>query len=430
MGATVLALLYGEGDFKQTVQIAVLAGWDSDCNPATAGGLLGIIHGVSGLPADLTDPNTCGDVYMNVSRPGLPDPAATLPQSTTITDIALAVRALAEENILRNGGSIVSEGSTSSYMIPECNMAPVEPGEADPNGPAGLAGEAIAAGIAVTPHASVERSDPSRDRYHLDSIMDGVTDNSMNGHRPYYTYVADSTIRPEKDWYELAFSRPVRFAGVTFHEGDIVWSKINEYYADDESLGGFFKDLIVQVLRNGVYVEPAGVQMSPAPDRFRTYQTITFTFEPVVGQAVRIIGTPGGSKRFTTILELEAHGQLYNGPRVDAVIIGDDETPLTAVSAIFLKFSEAVTITTQDIELVGASDAVDMQNAMLLQADSRRAVLLALPALLPAGTYELRLHCPAIVDDFGLPLMDDDGNPADALRTTAFEVASINQEAQ
>ena len=44
-GATVLALLYGGGDFKQTVQIAVLAGWDCDCNPATAGGLLGITHG-------------------------------------------------------------------------------------------------------------------------------------------------------------------------------------------------------------------------------------------------------------------------------------------------------------------------------------------------------------------------------------------------
>ena len=215
--------------------------------------------------------------------------------------------------------------------------------------------------------------------------MDGVTDNSMNGHRPYYTYVADPTTRPEKDWYELAFSRPVRFTGVTFHEGDIVWNKINEYYADDESLGGFFEDLTVQVLRNGVYVEPAGVQMSPEPDRFQMYQTITFTFEPTVGEAVRIIGTPGGSKRFTTILELEAQGELYNGPRVDAVIIGDGETPLTAVSTILLKFSEAVTITTQDIELVGASGAVDMQDAMLLQADSRRAVLLALPAATACG---------------------------------------------
>ena len=429
-GATVLALLYGEGDFKQTVQIAVLAGWDCDCNPATAGGLLGILHGFSGLPADLTDPNACGEVYENVSRPGLPDPTAALPQSTTITDVALAMRALAEENILRSGGSVIGDGSASIYSIPECNAAPVSPGWTDPTGPAGLVGEAIAAGITVTPHASIERHDRSRDRYNLYSIMDGVTDNSANGRRPYYTYTADPTTRPETDWYELAFSRPVRFSGVTFHEGDIVWNKINAYYADDQSLGGFFEDLAVQVLRNGVYVQPAGVRMSPGPDRFQMYQTITFTFEPMVGEAVRIIGTPGGSKRFTTILELEVHGELYDGPRVDAVIIGDGETPLTEVSTILIKFSEPVTITTQDIDLAGASGAMDMHGVILLQALSRRAILLALPELLPAGAYELRLHCPAIVDDFGLTLIDDDNSPADALRTTAFEVVPTDQEVQ
>jgi ADP-ribosylglycohydrolase len=422
VGATVLALLYGEGDFKPTVQIAVLAGWDGDCNPATAGGLLGIIHGFSGLPADLTGPNVCGDVYLNVSRAGLPE-------YTTVTDISLAMRALAEENVLRQGGSIVSEGATRIYTIPECHVAPVEPGRTDPNGPAGLVGEAIAAGIKVAPHASVEHYDPSRDRSNLYSIMDGVTDNSANGHRPYCTYVADPTAQPEKDWYELGFSRPARFTGVTFHEGDIVWNKINEYYADDQSLGGFFEDLTVQVLRNGVYVEPAGVRMSPGLDRFQMYQTITFTFKPTVGEAVRVIGTPGGSRRFTTILELEVRGELYDGPRVDTVMIGDGETPLTAVSTIVTKFSEPVTVTIGDIELIGASGAMDLQDAMLLQADSGRAMLLALPQPLPAGAYELRLHCSAIVDDFGLPLVDDDNDPVDALWTTAFEVAPVDQEA-
>ncbi len=426
MGATVLALLYGEGDFKQTVQIAVLAGWDSDCNPATAGGLIGIIHGFSGLPTDLTDPNICGDVYRNVSRSGLPDPTARLPQDTTVTDVAMAMRALAQENILRNGGSVVSDGVMSIYSIVDSNLAPVAD-QADPNGPAGLAGEAMATGLTVTPHASVEHYDQSRDRYNLYSILDGVMDNSFNGHRPYYTYLTDSSARPEQDWYELAFSRPVRFTGVTFHEGDVVWNKINEYYADDEPLGGFFEDLTVQILCNGIYVEPVGVTMSPDLDRFQMYQAITFAFEPTVGQAIRIIGTPGGSKRFTTLLELTAEGQLYHGPRVDTMITGDGETPLTKVSTILIKFSEPVTITTGDMELTAASGAVSMQDAILLQTDSRRAVLLALPQPLPAGAYEFRLHCSGIVDDFGLALIDDDNNPADALRTTAFEVAPASQ---
>lgn len=422
-GATVLALLYGRGDFKQTVQIAVLAGWDCDCNPATAGGLLGIIHGFSGLPADLTDPNTCGNVYRNISRPGLPDPTARLPQSTTITDIALAMRAVVKENIISNGGTVASDGSTSLYSIPEPNPAPANLDTADPIGPSGLAGDAIAAGITVMRHASVERYDYSRDRYDLDSIMDGVTDNSANGHRPYYTYTPDVASRPEKDWYELAFSEPVRFTGVTFYEGDVVWNKINEYYADDEPLGGFFEDLTVQVLRNGTYVEPTGVQMSPDLDRLQMYQTITFTFEPVAGEAVRLLGTPGGSKRFTTILELEARGELYDGPCVDTLLIGDGETPRVNVSTILIKFSEPVAITAEDIGLVDGPAVVDMQNAMLLQPLSRRAVLLVLPDPLPEGAYELRLHCPAIIDDFGLGLIDDDDDPADALRTTSFDVA-------
>ena len=47
--ASIVSLLYGEGDFKETVKIAVLAGWDSDYPAATWGGLLGFMDGRSGL---------------------------------------------------------------------------------------------------------------------------------------------------------------------------------------------------------------------------------------------------------------------------------------------------------------------------------------------------------------------------------------------
>lgn len=46
----VLGLLYGEGDFGRTIDIATRAGYDSDCNPATAGGILGTVLGYSGIP--------------------------------------------------------------------------------------------------------------------------------------------------------------------------------------------------------------------------------------------------------------------------------------------------------------------------------------------------------------------------------------------
>lgn len=43
--SSIVSLLYGEGDYKQTVKIAVLSGWDSDNPAATWGGLLGFMHG-------------------------------------------------------------------------------------------------------------------------------------------------------------------------------------------------------------------------------------------------------------------------------------------------------------------------------------------------------------------------------------------------
>jgi len=314
VGATVLALLYGGGDFERTVQIAVLAGWDCDCNPATAGGLLGIIHGFSGLPSLLTDPAVCGNVYTNVSRPGLPDPMASLPQHEAITTITLRMLLLADENILRNGGHYASNPMTWAYVIPDPSPGVIEPENADPIGPTGLVGQALAAGIEVTPAASIERYDAKYDRHNLDAIVDGVTDNAYNGRRPYWTYTPDLAERPELDWYELTFSQPVQFEKVTFHEGDVVWSKINTYYRDDEPLGGFFHDLTVQVLQDGQYIEPANLRMSPALDPLQMYQTVTFTFAPTIGRAVRIIGTPGGSRRFTTILELEVDGRLIETP--------------------------------------------------------------------------------------------------------------------
>ena len=44
-GASMISLLYGEGDLKETIKIGVLAGWDSDNPTATWSGLLGFMMG-------------------------------------------------------------------------------------------------------------------------------------------------------------------------------------------------------------------------------------------------------------------------------------------------------------------------------------------------------------------------------------------------
>ncbi len=48
-GASIVSLLYGEGDLKETIKIGTLCGWDSDNPTATWGGLLGFMLGKEGV---------------------------------------------------------------------------------------------------------------------------------------------------------------------------------------------------------------------------------------------------------------------------------------------------------------------------------------------------------------------------------------------
>jgi len=47
----VIGLLYGEKDFTKTLEITARCGQDADCNPSTAGGILGTILGYDHIPA-------------------------------------------------------------------------------------------------------------------------------------------------------------------------------------------------------------------------------------------------------------------------------------------------------------------------------------------------------------------------------------------
>ena len=45
-----LGLLYGEGDFDKTIDVSTRAGQDSDCNPSSAAGVLGVMMGYAKIP--------------------------------------------------------------------------------------------------------------------------------------------------------------------------------------------------------------------------------------------------------------------------------------------------------------------------------------------------------------------------------------------
>lgn len=103
----IMALIYAEADYKQTLSISTSAGLDSDNQPATAGGLIGVMVGEQKLPRDYTFHLKGGasgpwsapynDTYVNMTRDGLPIRTA----NSALVDRILAV---AEDAILKHGG--------------------------------------------------------------------------------------------------------------------------------------------------------------------------------------------------------------------------------------------------------------------------------------------------------------------------------------
>lgn len=102
----VLGLLYGESDFTKTMEISTRAGQDSDCNPATAGGILGTILGYDKIPeqwtAGLSDAESLKFKYTNLS----------------LLDVYEMGFDHALQNIQRNGGSVEGDKITIAVQQP------------------------------------------------------------------------------------------------------------------------------------------------------------------------------------------------------------------------------------------------------------------------------------------------------------------------
>lgn len=110
----ILALLYGEGDFQKTLDLACAIGFDADNQAATMAGLLGAMLGTDGLPRDLLYPipgweEPFNDLYKNVSRYDMPD--------ASVRDMVARMARLGEKIILKHGGRKVTEDGEEFYLI-------------------------------------------------------------------------------------------------------------------------------------------------------------------------------------------------------------------------------------------------------------------------------------------------------------------------
>jgi uncharacterized repeat protein (TIGR03806 family) len=132
----------------------------------------------------------------------------------------------------------------------------------------------------------------------LEVIRDGdkppVGDRSRD--RQYDTYSGGAFAA--EDWIGYEYATERLFGQVIFQEG--------REFAD----GGYFLDLTVQVRQGGTWFEAPGVTITPsyAGADGVSYNTYVMDFAPVFGDAIRIYGSPGGTKYFISVGELEVFG--------------------------------------------------------------------------------------------------------------------------
>jgi hypothetical protein len=115
--AVIGSLLYGKGDFVETVRLSFNFGWDADCNAATAGTIVGVTKGRRWMESQGW---TIRDVYRNLTRPGMPD-------DETITRYGERLIEVARSVIRQHGGTERLVDGKKVVRIPTEKPLNVEP---------------------------------------------------------------------------------------------------------------------------------------------------------------------------------------------------------------------------------------------------------------------------------------------------------------
>ena len=121
-GSIIAALLYGEGDFSESLKYAFNFGWDADCNAATVGTIIGVTCGYRSM-LNQNDPYNPDwqivDRYKNVTRDNMP-------MNETITSFADRIVELFEMINEQHGGMQTLQNNVVVYKIIAEKPSPVK----------------------------------------------------------------------------------------------------------------------------------------------------------------------------------------------------------------------------------------------------------------------------------------------------------------
>ena len=124
----IISLLYGDNDYERTLKISSLAGYDGDCNAATATGIMGVIKGTAGTPSSIIDglyPNGTGTYINDLQTYFDPYIKLNYPREQTIDSIVSLFQTNAEAIIKAEGGTVENGSYTivTTPIVPESRIS-------------------------------------------------------------------------------------------------------------------------------------------------------------------------------------------------------------------------------------------------------------------------------------------------------------------
>jgi hypothetical protein len=296
----VMALLYGQCDYRRTVQIGTLSGWDSDNGTATMGGLLGLMMGTDELRAQFPGWNLSDRFDIERTRNNLPDHLPGDPAAQdTLTLMAQRMLPLIDDAVLAASGTIVN----NQWRIPtplHHKIPQLVPGWRDhlrsANNRVRLTGGQVSASAHPTPPQGPPGQTGSPDPAFLANgyELNFSGREFFGGDRFAFSTAGASPSPGQGVQFTVTYSTPVMLHTVRFIEGDHF------------PTGGWLQTLSLQVRTGGQWIAVQAAQ-SEALDSNRPFQVIDLTLPAaVLVDGIRVSGPPGGSGAFATCLELDA----------------------------------------------------------------------------------------------------------------------------
>lgn len=330
-----IAMLYGEGDYRRTVQIGTLSGWDSDNGTATMGGLIGLLIGEAGIRAQFAEPLS-SNYWISRTRDSMPDYVPGQPWEDRFELMADRMLAIVDREVVDAGGRVAlmpeeglpAFGSLGGYLLPPGGAGDgLSPAAARAQNPQirlqnrGASARLTAQGGTATASCSVSCSpvccygtwDVSHiaNGYELD--YRGLEDPGTG--RAMFSTQGCGLVPGTPISLQVVYDRPLLTERIRFFEGDHFYSTTHK--------GGWFETLSLELQIGGLWL-PTAFEFSEPLDPLRRFQIIDLILDtPLEITGIRISGSGSAShdatESFITCLELEALAPqtLPAGPSYD-----------------------------------------------------------------------------------------------------------------